>query len=923
MRGSLATQRSMPHTVALASAALAATILLEGSTASRPSHLAAHPSSERAVPSTATQHIGAPGRVTRITATSVWHRGATIQLDGPVVVNDGGVLRIEAGTRIEARLGAYLIVSRDGRIEATGTVHEPISMTCTETNKYPGCWGGLIVHGYARVNSGTLTSPMSTRSTTSGCLEEFDPVSKTRYGGCNDADDSGILKFVRVEYAERGVQLSGVGSGTVANHLQANRTRNEGVLIGGGTVALKELFLTANGIGLRWTGGWRGDAQFIAVQADYLRFSAGIVGQNGTNATAAASNAAPRSAPRLYNVTVIAQSDPANPSDATARALVLERGTAGTLRNVFLYAPRIALDVAGSATCTQFNSAALTLRNVVTAGATSLGDGATAAGCSSAEGAILSNLTDANFTLPSAAGQLVSENDLFLPDLRPVTGSELASAPAASPPTGSIFATAPYVGAIPVTGPSGKIPWFSGWSVPAPPPAPIPSGTLTGTVSSPFRGILGNTVVTDATTGTTTTADANGNYTLTLPAGTALLDVSALPSACPEPPTRSGTVQPNATTRLDLIVDCPPLPGTERIAAGDGFACGIADQGTFCWGENGFGQLGDGTTTASLLPTPVSTVFTSLSAGAQHMCGVQPSGIVRCWGEGSQGQIGDGAGMSRRTPTTGIAGAYVMVTSGGAHSCALAADGRALCWGANDHGQLGNGTQTRSLLPVDVGGGRAFATIAAGRNHTCALDLTGVAWCWGDNADGQLGDGTTVDRTQPVAVTGGQRFKELAGGGDSHTCASGATGIVRCWGANEGGQLGVASPTFSAVPVVVATSVPLSQITLGDRHSCGLSGDAIALCWGANTDGQLGDATTAARYTPAAVNASARFSRITGGASFTCAVTFGAVTGEDNVIVISRRSLLCWGRNASGQFGRGTTTSSLTPMAAATGLTIP
>ncbi|HYW49520.1 MAG TPA: hypothetical protein VE861_02880, partial [Gemmatimonadaceae bacterium] len=843
--------------------------------------------------------------------------------EGPIVIDDGGILRIEAGTRIEARVGAYVIVQRDGRIEATGTLNQPIDMTCSEATRYPGCWGGVIVHGYARVNSGTPTSPVSDRSATGDCLEEYDPVSASRYGGCNDADDSGILRYVRVQYAQRGLQLSGVGSGTVVHDVQANRTRNDGVLIAGGVVALKNLFLTANGVGLRWTGGWRGDAQLIAVQADFQRFSAGIVGQNGSAPSVAASDAAPRSAPRLYNVTLIAQSDPANASHATARALVLERGTAGTIRNLFLYAPRIALDVAGNATCAQFNAGALTIGNVVTAGATTLGDGASNDGCSANESTILSNAANGNLTLAGAAGQLMSENDLFLPDLRPVSGSALALAPSAAAPGGSIFAAAPFVGAIPVTGPSGDIPWFSGWTVPAPPPAPIPNGTLVGTVSSPFRGVLANTLVTEATTGASTLADANGNYSLTLPAGTALLDVGALPSACPAPRTRSGTVQPDVRTRFDLRVDCPPLPGTERIVAGDGFACGIADPGTFCWGANDAGQLGNGTTTTSLLPTAVATTFMSLSAGAQHVCGVQPNGIVRCWGDGTQGQIGDGAGVSRSTPAAGIAGAYVMVSSGGTHSCALAADGRALCWGANERGQLGDGSSLRALSPVEVRGAPAFATIAAGRHHTCALDLTGAAWCWGANDRGQLGDGTTLDRTTPVRVAGGQLYRELGGGGDAHTCASGATGIVRCWGANDAGQLGVTTGSSSAVPVAVATATPLFNVTTGDRHSCGITTAAVTFCWGANTDGQLGDGTTGARATPGAVSASARFNRISAGTAFTCAVTFGAVTGEDNVIVISRRSLLCWGRNATGQFGRGNVTPSLTPAAAASGLTIP
>jgi alpha-tubulin suppressor-like RCC1 family protein len=382
-------------------------------------------------------------------------------------------------------------------------------------------------------------------------------------------------------------------------------------------------------------------------------------------------------------------------------------------------------------------------------------------------------------------------------------------------------------------------------------------------------------------------------------------------------------VLPNVTSTFNLSVDCAPLPGTERISAGDGFACGIADQGTFCWGDNASGQLGNGSTTASLIPSSVTTAFTSLSAGARHVCGREANGIVRCWGEGAQGQLGDGAGVSRTLPSPGPGGPYQMVTAGGAHSCALDVDGHAYCWGSNGNGQLGNGTTTNALSPVAVSGTTVFATIAAGRNHTCALDLSGAAWCWGANAQGQLGDGSTADRTTPVTVLGGQAYAALAGGGDAHTCATGATGIVRCWGANTAGQLGNGSTSGSPTPVVVSSVVALTQVTLGDQHSCGIGPDAVSYCWGAGTDGQIGDGFTAPRTTPTAAQASARFNKMVGGTGFTCGVTFGAVTGEDNVIVFSRRSLLCWGTNGSGQFGRGSTTSATTPTAAATGLTFP
>jgi alpha-tubulin suppressor-like RCC1 family protein len=873
------------------------------------------------------RHAGQVGRVTHIVGRERWSADAIVALDGPVVVDAGGTLVIDAGTRVEGAVGSYIFIARDGLLDARGTLFDPIQLTCAAAAKYPGCWGGVIMHGFARINAGTLTSPASTtRSPAGNCLEEPDPVAGgQRFGGCNDADNSGTLRFVRIEYAERGLHLAGVGSGTEVHHVQSNRSRNEGVLATGGMVDVAYLFLTANGTGLRWTGGWRGRGQYIAVQQDVLRFAAGVVGQNGTTTSAAAADALPRSAPVLFNLTVIAQSVPANPNHGTARAIVLERGTAGVVRNLFLYAPQIGLDLGGAATCSELTSGALQLQNVLTAGATALGEGLVPSNCGTTEAALLASVPNNNGVLPGVLGLLVSTNDLFLPDLRPVARSPLALGQAGTPPSTGFFTGGVFLGAVPplVVGAQMAIPWFSGWTVPAPPPAPIPEGIIRGVVTSPFRGALSGVRVTEQTSGESVVTSSTGAYQLRLPAGTALLDVSVLPSACSAPATRAGTVFPEDTTTLNLAVDCAPLPGTERIGVGDAFACGIADQGTFCWGNNTYGQLGNGTTTASLLPSAVTVSFSSLSVGARHVCAREPGGAVRCWGDGAQGQLGDGTGISRALPTAGVGGPFEMVTAGGSHSCALTTTGEARCWGANTLGQLGNGTTVSALSPVTVAAGRIFSTIAAGRDHTCALDLTGRAWCWGSNAHGQLGDGTTIDRSAPVAVAGTHVFAALAGGGDAHTCATGATGTVRCWGANAAGQLGNGSTASSAVPVPVTFGSALSQLTLGDQHSCAITADGTSHCWGAGTDGQIGDGFTVARPTPTPASANARFNRMTGGTAVTCAVTFGAVTGEDNEIIFSRRSLLCWGRNTSGEFGRGTTLSTTTPTVAATGLTFP
>ena len=144
---------------------------------------------------------------------------------------------------------------------------------------------------------------------------------------------------------------------------------------------------------------------------------------------------------------------------------------------------------------------------------------------------------------------------------------------------------------------------------------------------------------------------------------------------------------------------------------------------------------------------------------------------------------------------------------------------------------------------------------------------------------------------------------------------------MRCWGANQAGQLGNANTTSSSIPLTVATFVMLSRVALGRQHSCAIGPDAVAFCWGAGAAGQIGDGASASRTVPTSVLASASFSSLAGGGGTSCGVTFGAVTTEDNTVIISRRSLLSWGSDATGQHGRGSTISSTTPTAAATGLT--
>jgi alpha-tubulin suppressor-like RCC1 family protein len=249
------------------------------------------------------------------------------------------------------------------------------------------------------------------------------------------------------------------------------------------------------------------------------------------------------------------------------------------------------------------------------------------------------------------------------------------------------------------------------------------------------------------------------------------------------------------------------VAGTLRFAgmsAGYDNSCGLLAGGAlWCWGDGSFGQLGNGAfSTYSLSPVSVSggLTFVAVSAGAQHGCGIAAGGAAYCWGYNGLGALGNGTSRDTALPAVVSGGfVFVAISSGRNHTCAVTVDSAAYCWGYNDFGRLGDGSTTASTVPVAVAGGLHFAMIGAGGYHSCGLTSGGQAYCWGRNESGQLGDGTTTNRLLPVAVGSGLSFAAVTTGW-RHTCGVTTAGAVYCWGLNDHGQLGDGTTSSRSAP---------------------------------------------------------------------------------------------------------------------------
>ncbi len=360
--------------------------------------------------------------------------------------------------------------------------------------------------------------------------------------------------------------------------------------------------------------------------------------------------------------------------------------------------------------------------------------------------------------------------------------------------------------------------------------------------------------------------------------------------------------------------DSTDVVGWTSVSPGEGGqTCGVRTDGTlWCWGHNGQGQLGDGTTTNRSTPRRIGNRadWSSVAPGLTHTCATRTDGTAWCWGFNSQGELGDGTTTQRLRPVQ-VAGAsgWTAVSAGSTHTCGLRGDGVAWCWGSEGFGKLGNDKHGRrfSATPVKVHSNAHWVSLNAGDEHSCAIREDHSAWCWGSNVNGQLGIGSAGRRTSrdiPVRAGSASDWTVLRAGYEA-TCGIRSGGTAWCWGDNSSGQVGDGTTTLRRIPTPVGTRSDWAAVEPGGSHTCGVRTAGTAWCWGSNDHGQIGNGSLSSSATPTRVGSATTWVSVSAG---------GNIYQNHTCGTRSTGVAWCWGDNVNGQVGDGTNKDRLAPV---------
>jgi len=427
-------------------------------------------------------------------------------------------------------------------------------------------------------------------------------------------------------------------------------------------------------------------------------------------------------------------------------------------------------------------------------------------------------------------------------------------------------------------------------------------------------------------------------------------------------------------TVINTPIQVSNLTGIIAISAGNNHSLALKSDGTvWAWGYNGYGQLGNSTTNSSSTPVQVKssllgisnlTGITAISAGASYSLALKNDGTVWSWGNNNYGQLGNGSNTQRNyaVQVSNLSG-ITAISAGGGHSLALKNDNTVWAWGYNGGGQLGNGSTSNSYTPVQVKGLNnsgfltGITTISAGGSHSLALKSDGTVWAWGYNYYGQLGDGNGGDWSDysytPVQVKGLNGSGFLTGitaisAGNNHNLTLKSDSTAWAWGSNQYGQLGDGTSTDKSTPVQVnliryiryltfeqtsyQLASPQSGLTTTTVQAVGVDVDYQPLTGlnvtyslsGTYTDVTINSSTgliTITSLAPAGtVNIVASYDGMTAKASLVL-TTAGLTTAQrygiqvasgynHSMVLLKDGSVWTWGDNQYGQLGIGNTTSS-------------
>jgi hypothetical protein len=386
-----------------------------------------------------------------VTGTETWTSASYYVLRGAVFVRDGGVLNISAGTQIIGEAGSVgtLIVERGGTLNAIGTREAPIVFTSDQPagSRARGDWGGLIINGRAPVN---IPGGEGEGEADTGV-----------YGGDQPGDSSGVMRYVRVEFAGtefspdnelNGIAFQGVGNGGSYEYIQVHMNRDDGLEWFGGTADIKHAVVSnAADDSFDWTFGWRGRAQFVAITQRGDDADNGIEADNNEFGN----DFLPRAHPHIYNITLCGDPD-RNEGAESNRAILFRRGTAVTFRNFLITGFKTTgLQIDGASTLTQ-----------VANGTTQVGAGVIWGQTTNAHSSAAPFIGSGRFpdVRLGVDGGLTPEcSNHAAPNFRPASVATLAGGQLApiQPPNDGFFEPVTFVGAV---GPDPEQDWTAGWT---------------------------------------------------------------------------------------------------------------------------------------------------------------------------------------------------------------------------------------------------------------------------------------------------------------------------------------------------------------------------------------------------------------------------------------------------------------------------